>query len=199
MKPWEQEPRRVLAELAEMARARGASAAAEVDPAAVRVEDALAGMCRSGCPNYGRAPTCPPHVGGPEEMRGLLARAERALAFKMDLPAERLRSGDPEMMRPVHRVAAAVERAALAAGAGEAAGFAGGSCRRVFCAAEPACPVLEGSGACLHPGRARPSLSGYGVNVQGLMEAAGWSLWDARRQEGALAGMVLVGRRPSLG
>jgi predicted metal-binding protein len=184
------------AALQELALLSGASAAAVIRSAAVRVDGRLARMCRTGCGNYGLAAGCPPHVGGPAELRRLAARLTRALVFRVDLPAEELLSGrDPLLLRPVHCIAAAVEEAALARGAVRARGLAGGSCLPLFCADRPGCRVVEEGGGCLHPRLARPSMSGFGIDVQSLFRAAGWSLWRGPAGEpgslGSLAGLVL--------
>lgn len=52
----------------------------------------------------------------------------------------------------------------------------GGSCKALFCADEPACRRITDGGPCRHPDRARPSMSGYGIDVSRLMAQAGWKM-----------------------
>ena len=59
---------------------------------------------------------------------------------------------------------------------------------------------LGAGGPCRHPDHARPSMSGYGIDVSRLMNAAGWRMsWITRTTSaeevpmGALVGMVLLG------
>ena len=53
--------------------------------------------------------------------------------------------------------------------------FVSGGCKKLFCAEHPTCTVLDGE-VCRYPHRARPSMSGYGVNVTKLMKTAGWTM-----------------------
>ena len=178
----------------------GASQSATVATADIVVNDAFAELCRlPDCKVYGLSAGCPPHVGGPSEMRKLLAQYERAIALKIDVPTAIL-LGDERfsVYRVLHEIAAAVERAAVENGFSEARAFAGGSCKRIFCADHPDCNVLAG-GPCRHPDQARHSMSGYGIDVSRLMNAAGWQMsWITRNTSaekvpmGALVGMVLV-------
>jgi predicted metal-binding protein len=178
----------------------GASQSATVATADIVVNDAFAELCRlPDCKVYGLSAGCPPHVGGPSEMRKLLAQYERAIALKIDVPTAIL-LGDERfsVYRVLHEIAAVVERAAVENGFSGARAFAGGSCKRIFCADHPDCNVLAG-GPCRHPDQARHSMSGYGIDVSRLMNAAGWQMsWITRNTSaekvpmGALVGMVLV-------
>lgn len=178
----------------------GVSRAATVATADIVVNDAFAALCRlPDCRVYGLSAGCPPHVGGPSEMRKLLKQYERAIALKIDVPTEIL-LGDERfsVYRVLHEIVAAVERAAEETGFSDARAFAGGSCKRIFCTDHPDCSVLAG-GPCRHPDQARPSMSGYGIDVSRLMNAAGWQMsWITRNTSaeevpmGALVGMVLI-------
>ncbi|BBO75290.1 hypothetical protein DSCW_27070 [Desulfosarcina widdelii] len=179
----------------------GASRAATVATANIVVNDAFAELCRlPDCTVYGLSAGCPPHVGGTFEMRKLLTQYEWAIALKIDVPTDILLGEERfHLYRVLHEIVAAVEQAAVEKGFSRARAFAGGSCKRIFCADQPDCSVLYG-GPCRHPDRARPSMSGYGIDVSRLMNAAGWQMsWITRNTSaeevpmGALVGMVLVG------
>ncbi|MBU2547064.1 MAG: DUF2284 domain-containing protein [Proteobacteria bacterium] len=186
--------------LLDVARQQGASAAAWVDASAIPVDDELAGHClEPRCPNYGLSASCPPHVGGPSEFRALQAGMDKALVFKIDVPSEILLSSDRrEIGLLVHEIAVEVERAARESGAVASRAFAGGSCKNLFCRDQPDCNVVEAGGPCRNPEKARPSMSGFGIDVRKLVEAAGWKMWEAGGPSGGtsmgtLAGLVLIG------
>ncbi len=167
----------------------------------IRVEEALAAICRDpGCPGYGQSANCPPHVMKPAAFRKLLQTFPEALVFKYDVPTEVLLGDDRfEVAGLVHETAAALERQALVCGYAAACGFAASSCRRIFCAAENDCRVLAGNGTCRHPDAARPSISGLGVNFFELARAVGWPIKRITRESdpgeipmGLMAGIVLL-------
>jgi len=102
-------------------------------------------------------------------------------------------------MRLLHEITAAIETEAKRLGFPDSAGFAGGSCKPSFCHDYPNCRVIAEHGQCRHPEHARPSMSGFGVNVGELMKSAGWStnLFTAGTAEGGeqlawVAGLVLL-------
>lgn len=180
----------------------GATDAAIVDIADISAEDELASMClEPRCSNYGVSASCPPHVEGPEGFRKMLEHMESALFFKLEIPSDLLlSSARREIGRLVHEIAAEIERAAIAIGALNSRGFAGGSCKNIFCGDYTFCNVIEKGGRCRHPESARPSLSGYGINVNRLAESVGWKMWRQNKDGGAgdhsigiLTGLVLFG------
>jgi predicted metal-binding protein len=78
--------------------------------------------------------------------------------------------------------------------------FAGSSCKVLFCQDHATCQVLSENGPCRHPQKARPSMSGFGINVSALAQAAGWPMdritGDTDPQAvsmGRLCGLVLIG------
>jgi predicted metal-binding protein len=113
---------------------------------------------------------------GLDGFRKRQATLAEALVVRIALPREVMFSAaHPEIGRLLHHIVAAVENAAVGQGFAGAAGFAGGSCKRAFCDDHPACRVLHGDGRCRHPDEARPSLSGFGVDVNRLMKTCGWA------------------------
>jgi len=179
----------------------GVSDARLIDADRIRVEDALAKICKDpGCPGYGQGANCPPHVMQPVAFRRLLRDYPRAMVFKFDVPTEvLLGDGRFEVSRIVHESAANLERHALACGYAAARGLAAGSCRRIFCPEEKHCRVLEGDGGCRHPDAARPSISGLGVNFFELSRTVGWPIHKITSESnpdevpmGLMAGMVLL-------
>lgn len=191
-----------LEELIHLALRLGASGAAVVPASEIVVEDRLAELClKPKCENYGLGPGCPPHVPGPSGFRERIAAVENALIFKIDVPNEVLFSMERrEVFRLLHEIAADIENAAVRMGFPHASGYAGGSCKKIFCGDLPDCRVLSGEGECRHPGRAKPSMSGFGIDVGKLMRSGGWTMnWGRKSSDpeapsmGMVCGMVLLG------
>lgn len=108
-------------------------------------------------------------------------------------PVERL-----EVFALLQEIAAGVEQAAIKIGQTRSKGFAGNCCKVLFCSDHPRCRVLHEGGKCRNPHLARPSMSGFGINVSKLMEAAGWPLKIAGEKTvdtstGTLCGLILIG------
>lgn len=180
----------------------GASDAKAVSSTDITVDDALTDYCRnSGCENYGLAMSCPPNVSGPSGFRELLKNYQHGVVFKIDVPTEALLSQESrEVFRSLHRIGATVEQAAVEKGYGNSKAFAGGSCKPLFCQDHQDCLVLSENGTCRHPDVARPSMSGFGINVSQLIKAAGWNMDRITRETnpkevemGMLCGLVLIG------
>lgn len=172
--------------LVRLARDLGASDAAVVTAASLIVDDALANHCTPAkCPFYGQSAGCPPHVAGPDGFRSWQSAFQNALVITIQVPTTRLRSSRCEAdFRRLHRIAASVERHAMAMGRVKAMAFAGGSCKQLFCGKETDCAVLARGARCRHPDCARPSMSGFGIDVARLMLAAGWAFTPAAGNSG---------------
>ena len=166
----------VLAEMMDLAREYGASAAAVVKAGDIEVSEDLARLCREPrCSNWGLSCSCPPHVPGPAGFREYMQGVEQAVLVKIDLPEHPLHEDERrELGRLMHQMVAAMEHRARERGYGKARAFAGGSCKNIFCSEHANCRVLGEGGECRHPDEARPSLSGFGVNTLKLIKAAGW-------------------------
>lgn len=154
----------------------GATEVRKLPPGEIVVDAQMASYCREpGCPNYGMSPSCPPHVAGPDAFKALLGRSSMALVVRIEVPSAVLFSEERrEVMRLLHEVVAGIERSATQLGYRESKAFAGGSCKDLFCLNHADCRVLFGSGICRNPEFARPSMSGFGVNVAKTLEIAGF-------------------------
>ena len=191
-----------MADLAELARGMGAANAAFIATAEIRVADDLASLCRKpGCENYGLSANCPPHVAGPDGFRQLLKCFRLAMVFKMTVPANKLLSDERDaVFRTLQETAAFLEQEAVKMGWPNARAYAGGACKRVFCEELDECRMLAEGGPCRYPHQARPSMSGFGIDVGALMASAGWPLVRVTAQtaehEGAMGdicALVLLG------
>jgi predicted metal-binding protein len=192
----------LLQELIDLACRLGASEAAVISTTEISIEDDLANMCREPrCENFGLSANCPPHVAGPDGFRQLLENYDQAVVFKLEVPAEILLSDERhDIFGLLHEISAAIEQAAVGKGLRQSKAFVGGSCKQIFCRDHPDCRVLIEGSACRNPDRARPSMSGFGINVSRLMRTAGWTMNRAGSRNGSdststatVSGLVLIG------
>lgn len=190
-----------LEALMQLACRLGASDAAVIPTSEISVEDDLATLCQEPqCENYGLSTSCPPHVAGPGGFRKLQKKHQHAVFFKIEVPSEILLSSQRrEVFQLLHEIAADIEQAAVKMGYSQSKAFAGGSCKNLFCRDHIDCRVVAEGGACRNPHRARPSMSGFGINVSKLMESAGWHMDRITRDTdpddvplGSVCGLVLV-------
>lgn len=191
-----------MIELVQYAKEIGATDAALIPAKNICVEERLADYCRPpGCHQFGKAMSCPPHVAGPSAFRQWLPQFEQGLVFKIDMAPQAI-SDDQGLLlfRRLHEIASAVQKRAVLMGFHHSKGFAGGSCKVILCADEEVCSVVAHGAPCRHPLTAKPSLSGFGVNVSKLIESAGWEmkrfslLPDASPETPVtLCGLVLIG------
>lgn len=162
--------------LLEQALLLGATEAAVVHADKIVVAEKFARYCVDpGCPHRGMAASCPPAVGGPDSFRSWVGECREAIVVRLDIPAGILYSSQRlEVMAFLHEIVAGVEAAAWVLGYNRSRAFAGGSCKELFCSSFADCRVLYDDGVCRNPGKARPSMSGFGVDVGHLMQLAHW-------------------------
>ena len=167
-----------LKELIQLAFGSGASGATAISTNDISVEDDLANLCSEPrCESYGLSTSCPPNVSGPSGFRELLKNFKHAIVIKIDVPLDILLSSERSgIMRLLHEIVAGIEQAAVKTGSPSSKAFAGGSCKKIFCHDYEDCRVLTEGGECRNPRHARPSMSGFGINVSKLMHAAGWTM-----------------------
>ena len=190
-----------LRQLIQDAEKSGATALAIISTRIIAVDDDLADRCREPrCENYGLSRSCPPHVPGPSVFRRRLEEFNQAIFLRIDVPSEVLYSSEGrQVFQLLHEVVAGIERSAVKMGFARAQAYAGGSCKKIFCHDHPGCLALAEKGECRNPGYARPSMSGFGINVAKLYEAAGWSMGATTRDSvstgdktASVCGLVLV-------
>jgi predicted metal-binding protein len=169
-------PEEKLQVLIQYALKSGAGDAVILSTADIVIDDGLADRCREPrCENYGLSKSCPPHVPGPAALRKQLAHLHRAIFFKIDVPSEVLYSSERrEVFQLLHEIASGIEDLAVNLGFADARAYAGGSCKAIFCHEHRQCRVVSENGKCRHPRHARPSMSGFGINVAALFKTAGW-------------------------
>ena len=189
---------------AELAVKLGASAARAIDAAEVIVDDRVVYKCRiPKCWEYGICANCPPHSPSPDEVRHLLSKYEKAVAFKIDVPTEVvLRDRDDEervgAYRKVFEIVGALEAAAFYDGHYLSTGFAAGSCKTVLCGHDE-CAVLQ-LRECRQPLKARPSMEAASLDAFALAEKLGWNVYPIGRSlkpecaaSATVMGLALIG------
>ena len=191
----------VLIELVSQALDFGASEASHILSADIRVDEKFARFCiEPGCPYYGQGASCPPSVEGPSAFRTWARDCVNAIVIRLDVPIDILFSAQrQEIMVFLHEIVSGVEQAAWSLGYKQSRAFAGGSCKELFCSTYPGCQQLDSSEGCRNPDKARPSMSGFGIDVGHLMILAGWpekqvgKIKEEDQSMSWVAGLVLVG------
>lgn len=182
----------------------GASKAKIISSSDIKVEEGLASLCNGDlqCENFGLSLNCPPHVPGPVQFRKWREKSVFSIVVKIELPLEIMFSSDLiDVMKLLHEIVAGVEHESMEMGYDETKSFAGGSCKKLFCHDKEKCCVVSKTGKCRYPESARPSMSGFGINVGKLMQSAGWELKmtpQKKESDGGdsswIAGLILISK-----
>lgn len=191
-----------LEHLIQEAKRLGATHSAILPSEEIQVKDSLAALCNGeySCPNYGLAANCPPNVAGPADFRKWQAQSTYSITVKIELPNSVMFSDQrKEVMQLLHQIVAMVEQKAMVMGFEKSKGFAGGSCKELFCDDHEKCLVLAENKSCRHLDSARPSMSGFGIDVAQLMISSGWSASKAEKSDqsdtdaiGWVAGLIMI-------
>ncbi|MDD9300962.1 MAG: DUF2284 domain-containing protein [Desulfobacter sp.] len=191
-----------LSFLIHQAKAQGVSDALIIPSNKILVKKELARYCsQPKCSNFGQSLSCPPHVQGPDQFNQWLKDYTHALFFNIEVPSSILFSYNASQIFAVlHDTAAYLEITAKAMGYDQARAFAGGSCKSIFCHDKPDCQGLSPQGLCRHPDQARPSMSGFGIDVAHLIKIAGWEQQEfiegktlaPQKETAGVYGLVLI-------
>jgi len=188
-------------DLLALAHQKGVSDSVIVSPDIIPVDEKFARFCREpGCSGYGQSMSCPPHAKGPDWFRSKISSYTHALVFKFDVPTASLLGNERlDLLGLIHETAAQLEEFSMENGYPRAMGFAGGSCKEVFCADHLNCRVLHDNDTCRNPNRARQSMSAVGINFLKLSKTVGWKMkiitqgTDPEKVPmGIVAGLVLI-------
>jgi len=195
------EPPKEYEDILALAHDKGVSDAVIISPETIPVDKKFAGFCKEpGCPGYGQSMSCPPHARGPEWFQSQIKTYSHALVFKFDVPTTSLLGNERlDLLGLIHETAAQLETFSKENGFSRARGFAGGSCKEVFCADHLNCRVLHGKESCRNPDRARQSMSAVGINFLKLSKAVGWKMKiitsgadPEKVPMGIVAGLILI-------
>lgn len=193
---------RELETLVQLACRSGASCVGILRPGDVPVEDRLADVClETRCEGYSLSCSCPPNVSGPQGFRELTKNMQHALVIRIDIPQAAMFSEERhEIFWLLHTTVSTLERAAVELGYTESSAFAAGSCKKIFCRSHAACRRVSEGGTCRNPQHARPSMSGFGINVSKMLKIAGCDQHAPREGQEPdaepmtwVAGLLLVG------
>ena len=175
-----------LEELTIEAKRLGATSSASILSKEILVKDNLATLCNGEytCPNFGLAANCPPHVEGPAAFRKWQAQSGNSITVKIELPASVMFSDERKgVMQLLYQIVAAVEQKAVKMGFDNSKAFAGGSCKELFCEDQEKCCVMAENKPCRNIDVARPSMSGFGIDVTQLMLSSGWPAQKAEESK----------------
>ena len=175
-----------LTPLTQEAMILGATSSAIISSKEIQVKENLAALCNGEytCPDYGLAASCPPYVEGPEQFKKWQAQSKYSITVKIELPTSVMFSDERKgVMQLLHQIVAAVEQKAIEVGFKDSKGFAGGSCKELFCDDQEKCCVVEENKPCHHNEIARPSMSGFGIDVTQLMKSSGWPAQKAEKSK----------------
>jgi predicted metal-binding protein len=152
----------------------------------ITVEDRFRTQCAEPrCPNYNTSINCPPHSMTPRQFREHIKGFTLLLAFKFDMPMTAVQGTERrEASLLLHETTAAIEHKAQSLGFERARGYSSGGCKKTLCYEHPDCAALQDDGGCRHSDKARPSLSGMGVNWYELSKSLGWAM--QKNEEGDL-------------
>lgn len=189
-----------LRQLIQEAQTIGASDAAIISSREIIIKNELAALCNGEyiCPNYGLSTSCPPYVEGPVEFRKWQTLSKYSITVKIELPTTVMFSDERKgVMQLLHHIVSTVEKKAIEMEFRNSKGFAGGSCKELFCDDHKNCRVLIETKPCRHKEIARPSMSGFGIDVIQLMKLSGWSDKIAEDQGSTdqlswVAGLILI-------
>ena len=173
-----------LAQLANEAKRHGATSSAIISSKKIQVKENLAALCNGEytCPDYGLAASCPPYVEGPVEFRKWQAQSEYSITVRIELPTSVMFSDERKgVMQLLHQIVATIEQKAIETGFEKSKAFAGGSCKELFCEDQEKCCVVAENKPCRHIESARPSMSGFGIDVTQLMLSSGWPAQKAEK------------------
>jgi predicted metal-binding protein len=167
-----------ISELLAFARSLGIGEAQILGVERINVEDRFRSYCAEPqCPNYNTSINCPPHSMTPEQFREYIKGFTLVLAFKFDMPMEAVQGTERrEASLLLHETTAAIEHQAQSLGFERARGYSSGACKKTLCHEHSDCAALQEGGRCRHSDKARPSLSGMGVNWHELSRTLGWEM-----------------------
>ncbi len=142
----------------------------------IETKKSLAEQCiEPKCENYGLSKNCPPYIDSYEVFKEKLKQFDKCIFFKIDIPKSILFSSDNvEVFALLHEIASQSEHFAIKNGFQSAKGYAGGSCKVVFCYDYPECSAISAKKMCRFPESVRESMSGFGIDVGKLAKKAGW-------------------------
>ena len=157
------------------------------------------------CPGYGTNANCPPHAMNIDQVRKVVGKFKHALFIKIEVPSEHTAGKkaikedlSSSYRRMLSEIVSKIEAEAFYDGYHLALGFAGGSCKRLFCPDNDCTALMPGKG-CPHRLKARSPMEGVGMDVYTMATRAGWDIYPIGRNtspeevpHGLRLGLVLI-------
>ena len=157
------------------------------------------------CHFYGTNIHCPPYAMDLELVTKIVNNFHYAIFSWFKVPSKALAGhGDKDMrerlrtQRKNHELVSKIEAEAFYDGYHLALGFAGGSCKRVFCPDTECAALLPGQ-PCRHPLRARSAMEAVGMDAFTMAAKVGWDIYPigassspAEIPHGTFLGLVLI-------
>jgi len=157
------------------------------------------------CAGYGSSVNCPPYALDLDLIRKVVNEFRYAIFSKLEVSTAKIAGPEARKKRwPVpygrknFEIVGRIEAEAFGDGYYLATGFAGGSCKRIFCP-EIECSALKPGQACRFPLKARTSMEGAGMDVYAMATKAGWDIYPLGKAApppgvpfGAMLGLVLI-------
>ena len=177
----------------------GATEAVDISINDIVIDEGLAEKCREPkCENYGLSKSCPPYVLKPAKFEQELKKFKRGFFIRIEIPKDVLFSSEnKEIFRFLHETVANIENYAKYIGFYNAKGFAGGSCKQLFCYNYATCAVISDKSKCRFPQSARESMSGLGIDVSRILRKLGWDMDILKKDNNDTAnvyGLILLNR-----
>jgi predicted metal-binding protein len=158
----------------------GASDAKIIATDTVVIDDRVRMKCGyPKCMFYGTNAHCPPHAMDLDAIRKIVGMYSHGLFFRLDVPTSEFagpavaRNGTMPALLKTHQLVTNIESRAFYDGYHLAVGFAGGSCKSIFCPGQPCSALVTGS-PCRHPAKARGSMECAGMDVFTMATRVGW-------------------------
>lgn len=150
----------------------------------ILIDDRVRAKCiYPKCPRYGTNANCPPYAMELELVRKTVNSFQYAIFMKTEIPSKLVagpEARDKVLFAPSarknHEIVSKIEAEAFFDGYHLALGFAGGSCKRLFCP-DTECTALLPGQPCRYPLKARASMEGVGMNAFTMAAKVGWDIY----------------------
>jgi predicted metal-binding protein len=184
----------------------GATDAKIISTDMIIIDDRVRAKCiYPKCRGYGTNANCPPYAMELDQARKTVNGFKYAIFMKTEIPSELIAGSearDKTLFVPAARnnqeIVSKIEAEAFFDGYHLALGFAGGSCKRVFCPDTECAALLPGQ-PCRHPLRARSAMEAVGMDAFTMAAKVGWDIYPigastspAEVPHGTRLGLVLI-------
>jgi len=173
-----------LKQYCQMAVNLGADDAKIITTDAILIDERVRAKCMyPKCRDYGTSANCPPYAMEIDLVKKVVGNFGYAIFVMSRVSPETVTSDREEDLNERkrtqiknHEIISKIEAAAFYDGYYLALGFAGGSCKLLFCPEEE-CSALVLGGRCRHPLKARSSVEAVGIDVFSMASRVGWDIY----------------------